>query len=279
MLRHLVPPALALVIAAVVFAVVERRWPALRKSSAWRRPGSLLDVAYWFFNPLVSKPLTKVATIAAVVPIAVALGAPLRGDELQGWLDARRTIVSFQPAWLQAIEILLLADLIGYWTHRVFHGAVLWRFHAVHHASRELDWLAAARVHPVNEVLTRVAHVVPLFIFGFRGDLLAAAAPFLTFYAILLHANVPWSLGPLRYVLASPAFHRWHHTSEERGLDRNFAGLFPVWDLLFGTFYLPAGEHPTAFGVRDDVPEGLLPQLLWPFRRRTQPAAITPTPH
>src|SRR6185437_2438904 len=99
MLRHLVPPAVALVIAAVVFTVVERRWPALRKASSWRRPGSLLDVAYWFFNPLVSKPLTRVATLVAVVPIAVAHGAPLHDGKLQGWLDARSTIVSFQPAW------------------------------------------------------------------------------------------------------------------------------------------------------------------------------------
>jgi sterol desaturase/sphingolipid hydroxylase (fatty acid hydroxylase superfamily) len=85
-------------------------------------------------------------------------------------------------------------------------------------------------------------------------------------------------LGPLRFVLASPAFHRWHHTSDEQGLDKNFAGLFPVWDLVFGTFYLPA-EQPTAFGVRDEVPAGFLAQLAWPFRGRAPGASpATPAP-
>ncbi|HET8578957.1 MAG TPA: sterol desaturase family protein, partial [Methylomirabilota bacterium] len=89
-----------------------------------------------------------------------------------------------------------------------------------------------------------------------------------TFYAILLHANVPWTLGPLRYAIASPAFHRWHHTSEAEGRDKNFAGLFPLWDLLFGTFYMPRGRQPMQFGVAGDpVPEGLWAQLCYPFRR------------
>jgi sterol desaturase/sphingolipid hydroxylase (fatty acid hydroxylase superfamily) len=70
-------------------------------------------------------------------------------------------------------------------------------------------------------------------------------------------------------VIASPVFHRWHHTSEEEGLDKNFAGLFPFIDLAFGTFYMPEGRQPERFGiVRDDVPDGLVAQLAYPFRRR-----------
>src|SRR5438477_457767 len=84
-------------------------------------------------------------------------------------------------------------------------------------------------------------------------------------YAIGLHANVRWTFGPLRYMLASPTFHRWHHTSEDAGLDKNFAGLFPIWDLMFGTFYLPRTQ-PTRFGVSDPVPDGIIGQLVWPFR-------------
>ena len=100
--------------------------------------------------------------------------------------------------------------------------------------------------------------------------MLAAFVPFLTFYALLLHANVTWSYGPLRFVIASPVFHRWHHTTEEEGLDKNFAGLFPFIDLAFGTFYMPPGRQPSRFGVlRDDVPPRLMGQLLYPFRNRT----------
>ena len=142
---------------------------------------------------------------------------------------------------------------------------MLWKFHAIHHSSRDLDWLSASRLHPVNEVVTKLAQVVPLYLLGFRGEALASVVPILTFWAIFIHANVRWDFGPLRYVIATPRFHRWHHTSEEEGLDKNFAGLFPWIDLLFGTFYMP-NRQPVTFGVRDDVPTGLLGQLAYPFR-------------
>jgi sterol desaturase/sphingolipid hydroxylase (fatty acid hydroxylase superfamily) len=158
-------------------------------------------------------------------------------------------------------EVLLLGDLVGYWVHRLFHGRRLWRFHAVHHGSKDLDWLSAVRLHPVNDVVSRVAQVIPVLLLGFPPMILAAYVPFLTFWAIFLHANVPWSFGPLRYVIASPAFHRWHHTSEEEGRDKNF-----------GTFYLPAGRQPRRFGLADEeVPEGLVAQLVYPFSRRRPP--------
>lgn len=278
MARHLLGITLALLVAGALFSVLERLFPALPGRSWWHRRGHFTDLAYWFINPLLTQPAVKAATIVAVVLVAVALGAPLGGGRLEPWIAARRTVLSFQPAWLQAIEIVVLADLLGYWAHRLFHRRLLWRFHAVHHAANELDWLSSVRVHPVNEALMRVAQVVPLFALGFRGEVLAGVTPLFTLYALGLHANVPWTLGPLRYVLASPAFHRWHHTSEERGLDRNFAGLFPVWDLVFGTFYLPAGEQPAAFGVRDEVPAGFLAQLAWPFRGAARALSASPSP-
>jgi sterol desaturase/sphingolipid hydroxylase (fatty acid hydroxylase superfamily) len=124
------------------------------------------------------------------------------------------------------------------------------------------------RLHPVNDVVSRIVQVLPLYWLGFNGLVLAAVVPFLTLYALLLHANVSWTYGPLRYAIASPAFHRWHHTSEEEGLDRNFSGLFPFIDLAFGTFYMPPGRQPQRFGlIGDDVPDGLLSQLAYPFRR------------
>jgi sterol desaturase/sphingolipid hydroxylase (fatty acid hydroxylase superfamily) len=123
-------------------------------------------------------------------------------------------------------------------------------------------------VHPINDVVAKGVTLLPLVLLGFRGEVFVAAGPILTFYALFVHANVPWGFGPLRYVIVTPLFHRWHHTSEDEGLDKNFAGLFPIYDLVFGTFHMPAGQQPTRFGVLGDhVPEGLLGQLLYPFRR------------
>ena len=74
--------------------------------------------------------------------------------------------------------------------------------------------------------------------------------------------------GPFKYLFASPVFHRWHHTSLERGGNSNFAGTFPFIDWMFGTFYMPEGELPEAYGIGEpDFPESFGAQMLYPLRR------------
>jgi sterol desaturase/sphingolipid hydroxylase (fatty acid hydroxylase superfamily) len=123
------------------------------------------------------------------------------------------------------------------------------------------------RLHPVNDALMRVAGAVPLLALGLAPVALAGVAPVLTLMAILVHANLDWDWGPLRAVVASPRFHRWHHTDEASARDKNFAGLLPLWDILFGTYYMPKDRLPQQFGTESPVPPGLLGQLLFPFRR------------
>ena len=260
--------AIALLVLAAVLWPLERAWPAI-PGQRWRRPGLGTDLAYWFFTPLVTKTVTRGAVVVAVVIAAVAAGLPLERAAIQAWLADPTHAVRRQPAWLQVVEVLLVGDLVGYWTHRLFHGRRLWRYHAIHHASRHLDWLSSVRLHPVNDAVARMSGVVPILLLGFPPTVLAAYVPFLTLWAILLHANLRWTFGPLRYVIASPTFHRWHHTSEDEGLDKNFAGLFPFIDLAFGTFYMPEGHQPVRFGLKDEeVPEGLLGQIAYPFAQR-----------
>lgn len=254
-----------LVLGALLWPL-ERRWPSIA-GQGLRRRGFGADIGYWFFTPFVTRGITRLAVVAAVALLALLMGVPLEREQVQAFFEGRGRAVRWQPVGLQVLEVLLLGDLVGYWVHRLFHGRGLWRFHAVHHGSKDLDWLSAVRL-PVNDVVSRVAQIVPVLLLGFPATILAGYVPFLSFWAILLHANVGWSFGPLRYVIASPAFHRWHHTSEEEGRDRNFAGLFPFFDLVFGTFYLPEGRQPQRFGLAsEDVPDGLAAQLLYPFRR------------
>jgi sterol desaturase/sphingolipid hydroxylase (fatty acid hydroxylase superfamily) len=113
----------------------------------------------------------------------------------------------------------------------------------------------------------RLASAVPLIGVGFAPVALVAIAPLLTLMAIVLHANLDWDFGPLRTVIASPRFHRWHHTDETAARDKNFAGLFPLWDILFGTYYMPTDRTPTTFGTSTPVPRDLIGQLKFPFRR------------
>jgi sterol desaturase/sphingolipid hydroxylase (fatty acid hydroxylase superfamily) len=228
-----------------------------------RRRGFATDLAWFAFTPLVTKSVTRFGVALALLPAALLIYGRFDPDLiLRGYGWAARL-----PLWLQAILILLVGDFFGYWMHRWFHGARLWPWHAVHHSSVDLDWLSAVRVHPVNDLAMKIATALPLVAAGFSPLAVAAILPFLTLYAILIHANVDWDFGPLRAVIASPRFHRWHHTDESAARDRNFAGLFPVFDILFGTYYMPKGAVPASFGTDTPVPTGLLGQLWFPFRR------------
>jgi sterol desaturase/sphingolipid hydroxylase (fatty acid hydroxylase superfamily) len=262
----LLSAAVGLIVLSGVFWLIERVRPALPQQR--RRPvDRRVDLAYWFFTPLVTRAVTRISL--GIVFVIIAWWQGLTLDELRRLATTRQTWATSLPLFVQVPLILLLADLLAYWTHRLFHARWLWPFHAIHHSSTAVDWLSSVRLHPVNDIVARVVQVLPLYWMGFSAGALAAFVPFLTFYALLLHANVNWSYGPLRFIVASPVFHRWHHTSEEEGLDKNFAGLFPFIDLAFGTFYMPVGRQPQRFGIPGDpVPDGLLRQLAHPFRRR-----------
>ena len=239
---------IALVLLAGFFWLLERR-----SVFRWERR---VDFIYWFFTPFVSRAISAVAAGAVFLFLGAVTG---RGFGLPWFVS--------QPLPLQWIEVLIGGDLTAYWSHRLFHRQPLWRFHAIHHSSESLDWLAAARVHPLNEAISRVFQLIPLFFAGFDPRVVAAAVPFLTFYAIFLHANLRWDFGPLRSLIASPRFHRWHHTSDAEGLDKNFAGLFPWIDVFFGTFYMPAGREPLRFGLASQaIPTNFVGQLAYPFR-------------
>ena len=246
---------------SVLLYTLERLFPSVRGQSWWRRDGNV-DVLYWLLTPLVTRTVLKIVGVASVVVVLAALGRQVGPRVTEGFGP-----VVWQPLWLLLIEMFLLGDLVGYWTHRWFHRLRQWKFHAVHHSSTQLDWLSALRVHPVNDVVSKLAPALVLACLGFPLKALAGYVPLLTFYAILLHANVDWSFGALRYVIVSPLFHRWHHTTEEQGLNKNFAPLFPFVDLVFGTFYMPSGQRPERFGTSGtQVPETFLGQLLFPFR-------------
>lgn len=145
------------------------------------------------------------------------------------------------------------------------------RHHAVHHSSTDLDWLGSLRVHPVNDLVNKLAQATPVLLLGFNPYVTLSTAPVLTFYALFIHANVNWDFGPLRSVVATPVFHRWHHSREREAWDKNFAGLLPLWDILFGTYYMPQGRYPENFGINEPMPDGWVGQLVEPFIQLVKP--------
>lgn len=180
------------------------------------------------------------------------------------------------PFLAQLIIALILIDLIVYVEHRVEHR-FLWPFHAIHHSAREVTWLTASRVHPVNDFNIQLFNFVLLYFLGFGGEALGAAAGIGAVVAMVVHANIDFGFKkPWCYFFISPHFHRWHHAVDAEARDKNFCLLFPFIDLAFGTYFLPEdGRLPSAYGIYEapgstqkPVPCDFWGQLIYPFTRR-----------
>lgn len=254
----------ALAILMAIFLVIERiiARGRNRKQPIFRK-GWFTDVVYLFMTVMVTKPVLRIFIIVPLLLLVILSIVPLeafKDDAYTGFGPLSR-----QPVWLQVVQIYLLVDFINYWSHRIFHRERWWPFHAVHHSSEDLDWLGSVRVHPINEFVTRFASVVPVLFMGYNPLVTVSTAPVLTLYAIFLHANVNWDFGPLRSVIASPVFHRWHHSREQEAWDKNFGGLLPVWDILFKTYYMPPGRYPENFGICEPMSNNYLGQFWQPF--------------
>jgi sterol desaturase/sphingolipid hydroxylase (fatty acid hydroxylase superfamily) len=105
-----------------------------------------------------------------------------------------------------------------------------------------------------------------MIMLGISPQNIIMVAPFEAVMAFFVHSNLKFTLGPLRYIIASPVFHRWHHVKENPGLACNYGAIFSLWDVAFATFYLPRERLPENYGVEHSpVPETFVSQLLFPF--------------
>jgi sterol desaturase/sphingolipid hydroxylase (fatty acid hydroxylase superfamily) len=184
-------------------------------------------------------------------------------------LGAVRAWARGLPWIVQLVAIMLLTDIAQYWLHRAFHRVpFLWRFHAVHHSARSMDWIAGARMHFVEIIVLRSVTATPALVVGFEESVIQAYMLIVYVYSTFIHSNLRGSFGFLEKILVVPRFHHWHHGLEEEAVDVNFSIHFPFIDRLFGTHHLPDGKWPVAYGVAGHpVPRGYLKQLLYPFRR------------
>jgi sterol desaturase/sphingolipid hydroxylase (fatty acid hydroxylase superfamily) len=260
-LMKIVPVTIVL---GACFTLLSLFWACNPGRGWWRKRELVTDLCYWFLIPLFARYL-RIGLL--VLGAAVVFGITTAEGLVEFYDDGHGPLAQL-PLWLQAAIFLLGSDLMMYWIHRAFHRAPLWKYHAVHHSSEELDWISAARFHPVNIFLGSVASDVVLLLAGISPNVLVFLGPFTVAHSAFVHANLNWTLGPFRYLIAGPVFHRWHHTAAERGGDKNFASTFPFIDLAFGTFYMPANELPDTYGIADrSFPPTFGAQLIYPFRQ------------
>jgi sterol desaturase/sphingolipid hydroxylase (fatty acid hydroxylase superfamily) len=246
---------LNLLLLTLLFVPVERLFPRRPEQRAFR-PGWTTDGMHF----LVSHVFVQATTFLILFP-ATSLARLWQPAVLQ-------TAIRAQPLVFQFLETVLIADLAQYAVHRTFHRVpALWRFHAVHHSSRDLDWIAGSRLHLVDVVATRSLVFLPLFLLGFREGALNAYLVFVSFHAVFIHANLRFPLRGLEPFVVTPRFHHWHHAASEAARDCNFAVHLPWIDRLFGTTHLPQEAWPAEYGIQGDpVPEGYLAQLVYPLR-------------
>lgn len=241
---------------SAIFVPLERLF-ALREDQPVFRQHWRVDLAYFFVNSL----LIEILTIFTLQPALL----------LFDWarVPSVSRSVSALPFVLALPLLVLVADLSQYWVHRMFHSVPwLWRFHAVHHSAEQMDWLAGSRLHLVDVLVTRGLTYVPIFLLGFSNATLAAYVFLVAAQATFIHANVRWEFRAVRRLVATPAFHHWHHSAEREAIDKNFAVHTPIWDMVFGTYYFP-DRWPARYGLAGGrrVPSGWLKQLVHPFRR------------
>lgn len=250
---------LTLLLLALVFIPLERAFPKDPQQRVLRG-GWITDIKYFLFSHVA----LQLISFFTVIPIQVFLHDKVDVG-FQQW-------VASQPLWLQFIAILAVVDFGSYWIHRAFHEVPwLWKFHAVHHSTTQMDWLASSRLHVVEIIANRFIGYLPIFLLGFSPSAVYAYLVFVSFHAIFIHANVRFRFPVLRWVLATPEFHHWHHSSEDEAVDKNYAAFLPIYDKLFGTLIMPKRLAAT-YGTRasTQVPEGMVGQFLYPFKREKQ---------
>ena len=225
--------------------------------------------------------VTSVSTLAepGLRALALVLGAWLLGDHaLSLWPRD-------SPLALQLVLALVIGELGQYWVHRLQHEwSLLWRFHALHHSAPRLYWLNAARFHPVDTLMNNFAVSVPLVMLGADPRILSLWLLFASVHGIFQHCNLPVQLGPLNWIFSMAELHRWHHSRRVVESNRNYGQNLIVWDVVFGTRYLPADRQPPLdIGLADlpHYPTTWLAQELAPFRwkRILSPGGGRPEPH
>ena len=246
---------LAFLVSAILFIFLEKAFPKYR-DQVILRPEWKLDLFYFGINHLLITVLLLVGNyfVASVFGWAVSDGFQQRMQSL--------------PTAVQVIILIFCADFVLYWSHRTFHESpLLWKFHAVHHSVEHMDWMAGSRNHIVQTFVDRCLAMVPLYLLGADKVALDIYVSIAAFQAVYVHANVGIPLGPLRYLVATPQYHHWHHSSQKPAIDTNYAVHMPFYDVLFGSYHMPGDHWPSHYGTTKRLPRTYFGQLLYPFKK------------
>jgi lathosterol oxidase len=247
---------LDLLVMTLVFVPVERLWP-LHPQQKTFRPEWTTDAFYFVATHLPA----QLTTFAILLPATYA----------SKWLaiPALMDTVGSLPFIVQFPLAIVVADLSQYATHRAFHKVpFLWRFHAIHHSIKTMDWIAGSRSHYVDILVTRGLILIPMTLLGFSQSVLAGYLIFVAFHATFSHTDFRPRVKWLEPHFVTCRYHHWHHAAHPEAADVNFAIHFPFIDRLFGSYHLPKDAWPDRYGlIGSSVPPGFFRQFVAPFKK------------
>jgi len=171
------------------------------------------------------------------------------------------------PLGFQVFIVVLISDLLRYWLHRFCHTFhFLWRLHAVHHSVQKLYWLNTSRFHPLEKSLQFGLDVLPFMLLGVSEEVIALHYVLYAVNGFFQHCNIDLRYGWLNYIVSSSDHHRWHHSRNPEESNNNYGNNIILWDLLFGSFYLPANKQVTELGlINKSYPLDFARQLKTPL--------------
>ncbi len=247
---------LDMLLMTLLLSPIEVLWPAYPEQSVFRNEW-VLDVGYFLFTHLPTQ-LTTFLILLPATQLSSVFGNPAF-LEMTGRL----------PWLVQFFLAILVADLAEYAIHRAMHKVPwMWRFHAVHHSSKALDWIAGSRAHIVEDLAVRGFILIPMM-FVFSHNMIVAYLLFVALHATWAHCNFGPTIKWLEPFVVFPRFHHWHHTAQVDAIDKNFAIHFPWIDRIFGTYYFPEDKWPDTYGLdNEEIPGTFLGQTFYPFTRK-----------
>ena len=207
----------------IFFALIglEVAWDQWRGRGLYRLGDSLANIGCGIMDQS-SGLFLKVLTVGAYTAVFFSFTA-WRPWELSGH-------------WAVWVAAFVLADFSYYWAHRLSHEVnILWIGHQVHHQSEDYNLVVALRQSVLQKVLLMWVYW-PLAIIGFPPEMFLTSMAINLLYQFWIHTELIDRLGPLEWVLNTPSHHRVHHGRNPEYIDRNHAGVFIVWDRMFGTF-------------------------------------------
>ena len=150
-----------------------------------------------------------------------------------------------------ALACLIFIDFLYYWEHRLEHEIrILWGYHSIHHSSPIYNYTTALRVSFFDNFITWIFYL-PAIAIGFHPIIVILSVALMLMYQFWLHTELIRKMGWFGKIFNTPSHHRVHHGSDEIYLDKNYGGIFIIWDKLFGTFQKE--EQKPTYGLTTQI--------------------------